>query len=61
VHLYSSEHEYRGRKIKIIKAISLLKKNKENKQMCQRSISRAMQWWLVPLIPALGRQRQADF
>jgi hypothetical protein len=21
----------------------------------------AMQWWRVPLIPALGRQRQADF
>jgi hypothetical protein len=22
---------------------------------------RAGQWWLMPLIPALGRQRQADF
>jgi hypothetical protein len=21
----------------------------------------AGQWWLTPLIPALGRQRQADF
>jgi hypothetical protein len=25
------------------------------------SINIAMQWWLTPVILALGRQRQADF
>jgi hypothetical protein len=24
-------------------------------------LSEAGQWWCMPLIPALGRQRQADF
>jgi hypothetical protein len=26
-----------------------------------KKILRAGQWWCIPLIPALGRQRQADF
>ena len=33
----------------------LKKKKKERKKV------KARQWWLTPLIPTLGRQRQADF
>jgi hypothetical protein len=43
-----------------IKSKTKWKKRKEkninvNKTSCCRA------WWLTPLIPALGRQRQADF
>jgi hypothetical protein len=27
----------------------------------KKSRKKAGQWWCMPLIPALGRQRQADF
>jgi hypothetical protein len=27
----------------------------------ETSVKGARQWWCMPLIPALGRQRQADF
>jgi hypothetical protein len=27
---------------------------------CLRKLNQARQWWCTPLIPALGRQRQAD-
>jgi hypothetical protein len=37
--------------IKLIK-INVIKNKKQNK---------AGQWWRTPLIPELGRQRQADF
>jgi hypothetical protein len=33
----------------------LKKKKKEKKRKKNRA------WWCMPLIPALGRQRQADF
>jgi hypothetical protein len=26
-----------------------------------KTVRLARQWWRIPLIPALGRQRQADF
>jgi hypothetical protein len=40
-----------------------LEKQKQNKtkQQQQKSLNLARQWWRTPLIPALGRQRQADF
>ena len=38
------------------------KKKKEEKKRKKKEISRlAGWWWHTPLIPALGRQRQADF
>jgi hypothetical protein len=36
-------------------SISILKKNIHIQKI------HAGQWWCTPLIPALGRQRQADF
>jgi hypothetical protein len=38
------------------KKILVVKKKKKKKKG-----KHAGQWWLMPLIPALGRQRQADF
>jgi hypothetical protein len=38
------------------------KKRKEKKRKeKKRKEKKAGQWWRTPLIPALGRQRQADF
>ena len=31
------------------------------KEETQKSLKEAGQWWYMPVIPALGRQRQADF
>jgi hypothetical protein len=35
--------------------------NNPGKEMYGKFISGARQWWCTPLIPAFGRQRQADF
>jgi hypothetical protein len=44
-------------KLHTIKIIIKLPKNKKKKKKKRL----AGQWWFTPLIPALGRQRQADF
>jgi hypothetical protein len=36
-------------------------KQKKKKQKTKQTIKKAGQWWCMPLIPALRRQRQADF
>jgi hypothetical protein len=33
----------------------------ENKLFVHLKVSSGQAWWCMPLIPALGRQRQADF
>jgi hypothetical protein len=47
------------------KIFSYFKREKIRTQSQSKSkskpMSRAWQWWHMPLIPALGRQRQADF
>jgi hypothetical protein len=37
------------------------KKKKKNKNITQNNTTQAEQWWHKTLIPALRRQRQADF
>jgi hypothetical protein len=34
---------------------------KTQKQYGSQNVNLVWQWWHTPLIPALGRQRQADF
>jgi hypothetical protein len=46
-------HQLHGN-FKSVWTTGLVFKNKNNKHT-------ARQWWCMPLIPALGRQRQADF
>jgi hypothetical protein len=38
-----------------------IESNLDNAVRLQLSKQLARQWWRTPLIPALGRQRQADF
>jgi hypothetical protein len=35
--------------------------NKQTKIIKYKHFKNVRQWWLMPLIPALGRQKQADF
>jgi hypothetical protein len=37
------------------------KQNKTKQNKTKQNKTNAGQWWPTPLIPALGRQRQADF
>jgi hypothetical protein len=37
------------------------RKEKKRKEKKRKEKQSARQWWCMPLIPALGRQRQADF
>jgi hypothetical protein len=34
---------------------------KKQKQKNEKQINSSFKWWCMPLIPAFGRQRQADF
>jgi hypothetical protein len=38
-----------------------MRKKRRGRERRRRKRRKAGQWWLTPLIPALGRQRQADF
>jgi hypothetical protein len=37
------------------------KKKKKKKQKTKTKTKDSQAWWRMPLIPALGRQRQANF
>ena len=48
-------HESRGCRLELAWACKL------SWIVCVRNVRTCRAWWLVPLIPALGRQRQLDF
>jgi hypothetical protein len=39
----------------------LTRSNQTRGRMWVKIVGMAKQWWSMPLIPALGRQRQVDF
>jgi hypothetical protein len=45
--------------VNIVLSYEILKKKKKEEE--EEYQPQAGQWWHMPLIPALGRQRQADF
>ena len=52
-----------GRRLSSVsgKLESVKHQNPDSNPMNKKKFIRAGQWWYTPLIPALGRQRQADF
>jgi hypothetical protein len=58
---FNSKQPHGGSQPSIMRsdALNSILRNEINKSLKEKPLGRA--WWCTPLIPALGRQRQADF